>query len=382
MPRPEPVGSPAVANETVGKTDPVELIATADDANARVGVAHRELLSSIRAVDRHEAWRGSGARDAAHWVSMRYGLSMWKAHRWIGAAHELERLPRLTHALADGVLGIDKVIELCRFCTPDDEAAQIAWATKVSCAAVRRRGDLAARPSIEDDRRADRERFLSWWWLDEGRRLGLEAELPAAQGAIVVRALERVAGSMPCLPDEDDPCFAPARRADALVALCSNRLARDADPDRATVVIHARAEGLASGTGGCEIEGGPVIHPRTVQRLLCNARTQTVVEDEAGEAIGMGRLSREPSRAMLRQLRYRDQGCRFPGCGTRAFTEAHHIVWWRHGGRTDLDNLLLICSFHHRLVHEHGWSIRRGADGIGWRRPDGEPHRPWMLQLE
>jgi predicted restriction endonuclease len=47
---------------------------------------------------------------------------------------------------------------------------------------------------------------------------------------------------------------------------------------------------------------------------------------------------------MVRQIRYRDRGCRFPGCGTAAFTQAHHIRWWRHGGRTDLDNLLLICS--------------------------------------
>jgi hypothetical protein len=75
---------------------------------------------------------------------------------------------------------------------------------------------------------------------------------------------------------------------------------------------------------------------------------------------------------MIRQVRYRDRECRFPGCGARRFTEAHHIVWWRHGGRTDLDNLVLICSFHHRLVHEHGWSVGREPDGgVTWRRPNG-----------
>ena len=67
---------------------------------------------------------------------------------------------------------------------------------------------------------------------------------------------------------------------------------------------------------------------------------------------------------MIRQVRYRDRECRFPGCGSRRFTEAHHIVWWRDGGRTDLDNLLLICSFHHRLVHEHGWSLRRHSPAM------------------
>lgn len=101
-----------------------------------------------------------------------------------------------------------------------------------------------------------------------------------------------------------------------------------------------------------------------------------MVEDGAREPIGLGRLSREPSPSMMRQLRYRDFGCRFPGCGTRRFVQAHHIVWWRHGGRTDLDNLLLICLFHHRLVHEHGWVVRRDPDGgVRWLHPDGSPYR-------
>src|SRR6059058_1325663 len=57
---------------------------------------------------------------------------------------------------------------------------------------------------------------------------------------------------------------------------------------------------------------------------------------------------------MMRQLRYRDVECRFPGCGARRFTQAHHIVWWKEGGPTDLDNLVLVCFFHHKLVHELG----------------------------
>ena len=117
-----------------------------------------------------------------------------------------------------------------------------------------------------------------------------------------------------------------------------------------------------TGSGGAELEDGPVIHPETVRRLLCNARTQTVVEDETGDVIGMGRLRREPSAWMMRQIRHRDRECRFPGCGARAFTEAHHVTFWEHGGRTDLDNLVLICSFHHKLVHELG-RLTREPDG-------------------
>jgi hypothetical protein len=352
------------------------LVTAMDAVHARIGQAQRELLGLIEEADRLEAWRAEGARDTAHWLSMRYGISCWKAQRWIVAAHALEGLPRLSVALECGDLGIDKVVELARFASAETEADLVRWARRVSCAAVRRRGDLALRASTQDVIEAERARSVTWWYFDEGRRFGLEAELPAAQGAIVARALERVAQTVPAMPDEQDGCFASARRADALVALCSARLAGDADPDRATVVVHAQMEGLQNGTGGCEVEDGPVIHPRTAQRLLCNARVQAVVEDATEDVVALGRMSREPPAWMIRQVRYRDRECRFPGCGARRFTEAHHLVWWRHGGRTELDNLVLICSFHHRLVHEYGWSMRREADGeVGWFRADGTRYR-------
>lgn len=352
------------------------LVAALDGANARVGLAHRELLSLIARLDRRGAWQGSEARDAAHWLGMRYGVSSWKAHRWVVAAHALERLPRLAEALQTGRLGIDKVVELARFAEPGTEAGLVRWALGVSVGAVRHRGDLAARASREQAVQVERERFCSWRYVDDGRRFALEAEMPVADGAVVARALERLAATIPAMPGEEDHTFVAARRADALVALCSTRVASDPDPDRATVVIHARWNGLAAGTGGCEIQDGPVVHPRTVQRLLCNARVQSVLEDRSGDVIRLGRMRREPPAWMLRQVRYRDRGCRFPGCGARAFTEAHHVRWWRHGGRTDLDNLVLICSFHHRLVHEHGWSLRREADGeVRWFDPGGARYR-------
>ena len=127
---------------------------------------------------------------------------------------------------------------------------------------------------------------------------------------------------------------------------------------------------------GCEIEGGPAIHPETARRLLCTGRVQTVIEDRAGHVVGLGRVTREPPEWMMRQLKYRDRECTFPGCGARRFTQAHHIVWWERGGATDLDNLVLVCSFHHKLVHEYGWGLKRGGDGsVRWFHPDGTRYR-------
>ena len=308
---------------------------------------------------------------------MRYGISGWMASRWIGAAHALEKLPRIAQALSSGVLGIDKVVELARFATPQTEARLIPWARGVSAACIRRRADLDARPSEEKALAAERARFVSWWYSDQGRRFGLAAELPASQGAVVARAVERLARTLPVMPGEEDPWYSDARRADALVALCSAGIVADPAPDRATVVVHASLEALVTADRSCEVEGGGVIDAETTRRLLCNARLQAVLKDTDGDAVRVSRLSREPPAWMLRQLRYRDRECRFPGCGARRFTQAHHVVWWENGGLTDLDNLVLVCTFHHKLVHEYGWAVRRHRDGtVRWFRSDGSWYHP------
>ena len=354
------------------------LVGALDAAHARVCSDQRDLLALIAEVDVHDLWRDDGARDTAHWLAMRYGISEWKSRRWIAAAHALADLPALDRALSGGTLGIDKVVELARFATPDTEERLIRWAGGVSCGAIRRRGDLLARADAAQVVEAERTRSISWWYPEDGARFGLELECPAAQGPVIVRALEREAEALPAMPDGDAADHPMrARMADAFVALCSSRLARDPDPDRATVVVHAQLDGLLEGSGGCELEDGPVIHPEIARRLLCNARIQGVVEDADGNVLGVGRMRREPPPWLVRQVRHRDRECRFPGCGSRRFTEAHHIVFWRNGGTTDLDNLVLICSFHHRLVHELGWSLAREAGGaLTWFRPGGVPYRP------
>ena len=363
----------------MGKGHRDRLIRELDRVNSGVGELHRCFLRLVAELERFEHWRDLGARDLPHVLSMRFGISMWKAHRVVQAAGALERLPALARALGTGELSLDKVLELARFATPEDEERLIRWAREVSPAAVRKRADRAVRLSLEQDREAHRSRTCSWWFYDEDRRFGLFADLPAAEGAKVARALERVAETIPVLPGEEDPYYADARRADALVALASSRLAADPEPDRATVVVHAPLEAIERPGDGSDtrvqLEDGPVLHPETARRLLCHARVQVLVEDAAGRVVGAGRTTREPPAWMVRHLRYRDGGCVFPGCGTRAFTVAHHVRWWSRGGETIPDNLALICSFHHRLVHEDGWGLGRDRDGsFRWFRPNGRPH--------
>jgi hypothetical protein len=351
------------------------LIRVADALNRHIAAAQVALLRVIAEVDRRRAWRDSGARDLAHWLSIRYGMSWWKSDRWIKAAGALDNLPAITDALETGALGIDKVVELCRFATPETEGELIAWASDATCATIRRRADVEVRAALDETTGFERDRSLRYWYEDGGRRFGLEARMPSAQGAIVAKALERVVDQIPAMPAQTDGVVVEARRADALLALCSQEIAADADADRATVVVHASLEAL-SGRRNAETEDGAVMPPEALQRLACDARIQVVAESDARDAIALGRTKREPSASMMRQLRHRDRGCRFPGCGSTAFANAHHIVWWSRGGATDLDNLLLICGFHHRLVHEHGWTIERADDGrFRWFRADGSRYR-------
>jgi hypothetical protein len=143
-----------------------------DAVHAGICAGERELFRLIVQADRREAWRDSGARDMAHWLWMRYGISDWKARRWIAAAHALEGLPLLSQAFSAGELGIDKVVELTRFATAETEARLIVWAQGVSCGAIRHKGDLAVRQEIQEVQDAEESRSLSWGTSTRGSGSG------------------------------------------------------------------------------------------------------------------------------------------------------------------------------------------------------------------
>jgi hypothetical protein len=97
-----------------------------------------------------------------------------------------------------------------------------------------------------------------------------------------------------------------------------------------------------------------------------------IVEGEDGEPLDIGRKTRSIPAAIDRALRARDGGCRFPGCDRTRWCDGHHIEHWANGGETKLANLALLCGFHHGLVHEGGYGLRRTDDGLFiFTRPDG-----------
>jgi HNH endonuclease len=349
-----------------------ELMDGADAEYRGVCLAERALLQRLVQIDRRELWRDTEAACMAHWVSMRYGVSYWKADRWMQAAYALEDLPLVSEAFCAGDLGIDRVVELTRLAkvSSESEASLLHWGERHAAGAIRARADKEIRWSAEQVKSLQQQRSLTWGFYDEGRRFAAALDVPAAEGAVFAKAIMRQVDRLPGA----DRCI-EARRADALMMMASAQVGADPDPDRATIVLHTTVQALAQGAPA-ELEGGGVIDAPTLQRLGCHARVQSVMEDSRGNAFALGRMSREPSAAMVRQLRYRERDCQFPACAHRRFTNVHHIVHWARGGRTDLENLVLICTYHHKLVHELGWGIKRESDGtVSWFYPDGYPYR-------
>ncbi len=119
--------------------------------------------------------------------------------------------------------------------------------------------------------------------------------------------------------------------------------------------------------------GGIHVSAETARRMACDAATVTMRHGPGGEILDVGRRTRTISPALRRALAARDRQCRFPGCGN-VRCDAHHLEHWADGGRTALDNLVLLCRRHHRAVHEEGFRVTLDADGgVQFEGPDGRP---------
>jgi hypothetical protein len=174
------------------------------------------------------------------------------------------------------------------------------------------------------------------------------------------------------VPEHLRPQPVATRRADALERLAETFLAGPSTSasggDRYLVNIHTEADVLpADGLGThAECDDAGHVPAETSRRMACDAALVHWHEDDNGEPLSIGRKSRTIPPAIRRALQRRDGGCRFPGCSCSRFVDAHHIVHWADGGETAMDNLVLLCRRHHRLVHEGAFGVHRGAGNEIW----------------
>ena len=204
------------------------------------------------------------------------------------------------------------------------------------------------------------------------------AILPPEAGELVVNALNAIVDKRV----DDQPghegvreytgtaiptdCMAQ-RRADALARMAEHYLATGQDgtrslagSERCQVMLHVDLETLQR--NGREANGrlgqDTWLHPDNARRLSCDASLVTVLKDNQGNVLNIGRRSRIVPPHIQRALDVRDQGqCRYPGCQCRQYTDAHHVTHWADGGETSLNNLVTLCRYHHRALHRGEFSV-------------------------
>jgi hypothetical protein len=379
---PGPDGGPSLA----------QLDESIAELSANIDAATHRLLALIAEFDRREGWAVGGFLSCAHFLNVRIGLGIVAAREKVRVARALDELPLISEAMSRGEVSYSKVRAMTRIANPENEAELLAMA-KTGPAShlekVVREYRKVGKADVDRVQHQQEGRYLQAHY-DESGMLVIQGRLPPEVGALVLEALEAAEQALRDSAESPPPARDSAEsshqadalkpgqlRADALGIVAERALSASGTAERGEpyqVMVHVDAEVLADPDAGgeCCLEHGPALSGDTARRLSCDAPVVMMTEGQDGSPLAVGRKSRRVSTALYRALRARDQTCTFPGCTRRRHLKVHHIEHWAEGGKTDLENLTLACSYHHYLVHEGGFTVEgRAPDGLVYRTPAG-----------
>jgi len=328
------------------------------------------MLLDIAEFDHKEAWRGDGALSMRDWLTAQCHVSRARARTLVESAAKARDLPALAGALSDGRLTLDVFAPLASVATPETDAdlagASEHWTPKQA-------RDLVSEVKGSTDAEAAtqfRHRFVRF---DDERRL-VWAQLTGDSYAVIKSAVLGRARRHDH-PSANDPDYVrfESRCADALLQICieqgRKKPTASAEPvhggARTTMIVHTDLDRLlyGDGYGHASIEGVGPISAEVARRLACTADITLSLDAPDGTSLDQKQLERDPTQAQRIEIRRRDKGCRFPGCGCKNVTDVHHIVWASKQGPTKMSNLLTLCVGHHSRVHELGWKMDGDANG-------------------
>jgi hypothetical protein len=366
-------------------TDIDELDSAIVTLAARINASSYELLVLIRRFDERTGWLKWGFANCSDWLHWRCDLGLSAAREKVRVAHALKTLPAIAAAFASGELSYSKVRALSRVARQDSEEALLTFAMKTTAAQVEERCRelrCGTADSVSEANRAYANRALRIHRDPARGALTITVELPLEAGELIDKALDKARESSASQCPEFANESWSAQQADALLTMANayltgQREASTGSSENYQVTVHVDRTALSDGHGR---SGLPI---ESVRRLCCDGDTVVIVEDEEGEPLNVGRKTRAVPTAIKRALWSRDKGCVFPGCRNKRFVDAHHIQHWSMGGETSLDNLLLLCTRHHRLVHEGGFAIAKDyLNRWYFKRPDGQavPHCGYRLE--
>lgn len=332
------------------------------------------------------------------------------------------------HARA-GRLSVGVLAAAARIATVDNDAAvaEIAVSTTPAQAARIWSTYRSITPPPDPDTPAEPSPAaepVTWWrtWFDDAGRGRIDAALSADVAALVEHAWAAAtrAGEQPDPePDADTDLARCCGRPDAdeiasrwattmLDHAHDHGLCRPSG-DRHNVVVNidvatlARVLGITLdpalpiqlGSQAFDATTGAHLTDAQVARFLCDADLQILVHHN-GVPLWMSNTQRSVNRHQRRALQFRSSGtggCEYPGCTHTRYLDAHHVTFWSHNGATTLDNLVLLCSHHHRALHRGEFTIttpgnqtftftNRFGDHLGTTTTSTGAHGPPPDQLQ
>ena len=353
-----------------------------------INAANYRLLCLIAEFDRNEGWGGVGIRSCAHWLQWQCGISLGPAREKVRVARRLEQLPKIAAAFSLGELSYSMVRAITRQADPDTEDYYLhiaRYGTVSHIEKLVRKHNYVEKLQMAGMEAAQYDsRDVDCFQGDDGMWL-IRAKLPPAEGELLVKALDAIQNCCdpivvprsltgehggPVVEDRTEIKTFGQKRADALHSLAEHYLATAQEgpealkgAERNQVMLHVDLITLQenSGENHCRLDHDNWLHPDSARRLSCDASLVTVLENDKGEVLNIGRRTRIIPPHIHRALQTRDHGhCQYPGCENSRYTDAHHVKHWADGGETCLDNLVIQCRYHHRAHHQGEFTITPG----------------------
>ena len=339
-------------------------------ADAELGVARLRAvqMAVLSEKKRRRSFHQDGYRSIVDWVAARADIDHRTARSLCWTSSRLETAPEVAHELARGGMTFDRAEQVARLPETDREEHQ-----RFDIGQLRRQVAHHRRLSPKRERWVASSGFLNFQPDVDEVTTNLWGSLPGLDARLVEKAIDQRADE---IVGPDARLGVAQRRAIALVAICQDSLD---DPGTSTalprvevaVTVDASTAAKSNGEAGVAVLAGPRIGRRALEEIVCDGVVEVIGMSATGEPLNLGRRSRTVSRRLRRHVLTRDGGCTVEGCSSRYRLEAHHVVPWSRGGRTDALDLITLCWFHHHIaVHRDGLRVRRlGVSRVRLKRP-------------